>query len=281
MADNRDLALTLASTGFPVFPCHPDKTPATPHGFKDATADRATVARHWQINPAYLVGLPTGEASGLLVVDLDIDRATGEAVGEATAAAKGWGFLLTMPHVLTPSGGRHVYFRHVAGLGNSAGKLGPKIDTRGAGGYVIAPGTVTPAGRYAPSYGVDLSCLPDLPGVLVEALRPPPSAPPPPMPQRIAISGDRAEKWGGAVLWAELVAVVNAPAGTRNDRLNRAAFAVARASVAGRIEPTHARIQLEAAALAAGLHITEIRATIASGWAKGLLSPRAPKENRT
>lgn len=281
MADNLTLAQTLARMGFPVFPCRADKRPATAHGFKDATTDPATIARYWQAEPRYLVGLPTGAASGLLVVDLDIDRDTGEAVGEATAAAKGWAFLLTMPHVLTPSGGRHVLFRYAEGLGNSTGKLGRKIDTRGDGGYIIAPGTVTPSGRYAPSPDLDLTRLPDLPAALVQALTPSPSAPPPPLIQRAAISGDRAEKWGGAVLWAELVAVTRAPAGTRNDRLNRAAFAVARASIAGRIDPTHARTQLEAAALSAGLTITETRATIASGWAKGLLSPRAPKENRT
>jgi hypothetical protein len=281
MADNYNLALTLARMGFPVFPCRVDKRPATAHGFKDATTDPAHLARYWQAEPRYLVGLPTGAASGLLVIDLDIDRDTGGPVGEATAAAKGWGFLLTIPHVLTPSGGRHVLFRHAEGLGNSAGKLGRKIDTRGDGGYIIAPGTVTPSGRYAPSPDLDLARLPDLPAVLMEALKPSPSAPPQPMTQRPALSGDRAAKWGGAVLWAELVEVTRAPAGTRNDRLNRAAFAVARASVAGRISCDWAFQQLEAAALSAGLTITETRATIASGWAKGLLSPRAPKENRT
>jgi hypothetical protein len=36
-------AAGYAKLGCAVFPCHLDKTPMTPHGFKDASTDRATV----------------------------------------------------------------------------------------------------------------------------------------------------------------------------------------------------------------------------------------------
>lgn len=142
------VAASWARAGFPVFPCGPNKKPLTPHGFKDATADLDAVAAYWQANPRALVGLPTGKTSGLFVVDLDTDRETGEAIGEASLAALGLSHLIgTVPTVATPSGGRHLYFRD-CGLGCTTNKLGPKIDTRGDGGYIIAPGSVTHAGAY-------------------------------------------------------------------------------------------------------------------------------------
>ena len=142
------VAANWARAGFPVFPCGPDKKPLTPHGFKDATADLDAVALYWQKNPRALVAIPTGAISGLFVVDLDTDRETGEAIGEASLAALGLSHLIgTVPTVATPSGGRHLYFRD-CGLGGTSNKLGPKIDTRGNGGYIIAPGSVTPAGPY-------------------------------------------------------------------------------------------------------------------------------------
>lgn len=69
------VAANWARAGFPVFPCNPaTKAPLTPHGFKDATADLQTVAAWWQAHPNALVGLATGEASGLFVIDLDVDK---------------------------------------------------------------------------------------------------------------------------------------------------------------------------------------------------------------
>jgi putative DNA primase/helicase len=49
----------------------------------------------------------------------------------------------------TPTGGMHVwYIRNGYAIGNSAGKLGPGLDVRGIGGYVVAPPSVTPEGEY-------------------------------------------------------------------------------------------------------------------------------------
>lgn len=142
------VAASWARQGFPVFPCGPDKKPLTPHGFKDATADLSQVAAYWRKYPTALVGIPTGQTSGLFVVDLDTDKDTGEAIGEASLAALGLANLIgAVPTVATPSGGRHLYFRD-CGLGNSQDKLGHKIDTRGDGGYIIAPASVAPAGAY-------------------------------------------------------------------------------------------------------------------------------------
>ena len=52
--------------------------------------------------------------------------------------------------VATPSGGFHRYYQAPAGvrLGNTAGKLGWLVDTRGRGGYVVAPPTRLTQHRY-------------------------------------------------------------------------------------------------------------------------------------
>jgi len=56
-------------------------------------------------------------------------------------------------------------------LGNTSNKLGPKIDTRGNGGYVIAPGSVTPAGAYALLTGqMTPENLPSVPAPLLARL---------------------------------------------------------------------------------------------------------------
>ncbi|MDO9637610.1 MAG: VapE family protein [Pseudotabrizicola sp.] len=169
-------AASWARAGFPVFPCGPSKQPLTPHGFKDATADLGEVAAFWQAHPKALVGIPTGGASGLFVVDLDTDRDTGEAIGEASFGALGLSYLIgSVPTVATPSGGRHLYFR-ACGVGSTTGKLGRKIDTRGDGGYIIAPGSVTPLGAYRLLNGsITPDALTSVPAAILEPLRGKPS----------------------------------------------------------------------------------------------------------
>ncbi|MGF1553436.1 MAG: bifunctional DNA primase/polymerase, partial [Paracoccaceae bacterium] len=135
-----DLALAYAAKGYRVFPCGQDKRPLTPHGFKDASAAPDTIRAWWRQHPHAMVGLPTGD--GLAVVDLDVDKGTGEAIGESTADALGWGDVLAAGlTVRTPSGGRHVYF--AGNVPTKARTFGPGVDTRGAGGYVIAAGSIT------------------------------------------------------------------------------------------------------------------------------------------
>ena len=60
-----------ASLRWPVFPCKPDKTPYTRHGFKDATTDAEQIRAWWERWPDASIGLPTGLAGGVYVVDVD------------------------------------------------------------------------------------------------------------------------------------------------------------------------------------------------------------------
>ena len=63
--------ISLEGRALPIFPCFASKKPSTPRGFKNASADREAIAELWRRYPAQLVGVPTGEASALAVIDLD------------------------------------------------------------------------------------------------------------------------------------------------------------------------------------------------------------------
>ena len=113
----------------PVFPCLANKKPATPHGFKDATADPAAIRELWRSHCGPLVGLPTGERSGLDVLDIDLD-------GLSWFGRNRNRLPLTRMHQ-TRSGGRHLFFQHQPGLRCSTSKIELGVDVRADGGYVI------------------------------------------------------------------------------------------------------------------------------------------------
>jgi hypothetical protein len=139
----KEQALKYATSGMPIFPLLPgSKKPATPRGFKDATTDAATVSAWWTQNPNANIGLPTGEASGLYVVD--IDGPEGEDALKALEAKHG-----ALPDTLISKTGRgtHYIFKTSEPIKNTAGALGPKIDTRGTGGYIVAPPSLHPNGE--------------------------------------------------------------------------------------------------------------------------------------
>src|SRR5690349_9768527 len=104
-SDLKAAAVHYASIGIPVFPCRPEnKRPLTEHGFKDATTSSEQVERWWSQHPNAMIGMPTGAASGIVVVDLDV-RADGSGLDQLPDWA------LRSPIIsITPSGGAHLYF---------------------------------------------------------------------------------------------------------------------------------------------------------------------------
>ncbi len=128
-----------------------------------------------------MIGLATGSASGVFVVDLDVDKDTGELIGRTTLEALGLDKLVDdAPKVRTPSGGEHLYFRLPESGGRStARKIGPGVDTRGERGYVIAAGSVNGVGAYewdGPS--AFEKPIPPLPQEILDLINPPtPSMP--------------------------------------------------------------------------------------------------------
>jgi Bifunctional DNA primase/polymerase, N-terminal/Primase C terminal 1 (PriCT-1) len=139
-----EAALRQASRRRPMFPCDArNKRPLTPHGFKDASTDRAKITA-WFRDTDAMIGMPTGAVSGLVVVDLD-----------GTAGFESWrelerehGDLPPTASVTTPRGGQHLYLKHPGvEVRCSAGTLGAGVDIRGDGGYVIVPPSRMADGR--------------------------------------------------------------------------------------------------------------------------------------
>ena len=128
-------ALDHAARGWYVFPCVEKgakaKHPYTKNGFKDASTDPKIIRQWWTKYPDALIGLACGK-SRLFVVDLDEkDGKRGvtnfDKVGIDYAGAL---------QSTTPNGGLHLVF---SGSGKNTTNEELGIDTRGAGGYFIAP----------------------------------------------------------------------------------------------------------------------------------------------
>jgi hypothetical protein len=157
-------ALALAARGFHIFPCRPrDKRPATANGLKDATTDPDIIQAWWTQQPDSNIAIATGAASGIFVVD--VDGLDAEATLRRLEAE--YGALPATVEVITARG-RHIYFNWPQEpVRNSAGKIGPHIDVRGEGGYVLSPPSIHPTGRpYC--WSVDSAdCIADAPGWLL------------------------------------------------------------------------------------------------------------------
>jgi hypothetical protein len=273
-------ALAYARHGIPVLPVHtpdprggcscdrgvrcdrPGKHPRLRHGLTEATTDPRLIDMWWSRWPEANVGLRTGIAMD--VADID--------------SAEGWhglthllgGELPPGPRVRTGSGGWHLWFRPT-GFGNRVGLL-PGLDWRGVGGYVVAPPSRHVRGdyRWVRRPG---DALPAGPPALRELIEGPVA---PPVPRAIR----HPDRYARAALVAESDRVASAPVGTRNDTLNRAAFALGRLVGGGLLDAGEVTRELDAAARLAGLGRAEVRRTIRSGLAAGRRSPIDPEADR-
>lgn len=134
-SDLHEAAHAWAAAGFYVFPCTPGaKTPATAHGLKDATTNFAKIDAWWTENPSYNIGVsPAPSAMWVLDTDGPLGRETLAALEAENDALP-----LTLT-IATPRGTDHRHHWFTGSCPSSVGKLGPKLDTRGEGGYVLVP----------------------------------------------------------------------------------------------------------------------------------------------
>jgi hypothetical protein len=277
-----EAALRYAAWGWPVLPCHepvrghcscgradcssPAKHPRTRRGLHDATTDPAQLTDWWQRWPTANVAVRTGADSGIIV--LDIDRHRG---GIATLAALERKHSPLPPTATVETGaGRHYWFAHPGCLvPNSAGRLGPGIDIRADGGYIIAaPSTHITGRRYL---WTALRSIAPLPDWIIERTPEPIALP---VLQRQPSAPGR--PWAQAALTGETTRVRSCAPGSRNHTLNRAAFALGQIVAAGYLAHDTVRQELTGAALQAGLTPREISATLNSGLHAGMRLPRHP-----
>ncbi len=173
---NMVAALDLARQGLAVFPIRhrgtDDKgrekwTPIS--GWQDSASDDfARIVEWWTDWPDARVGLPTGKRNGIVALDLDTKNGKD---GVAAMAAVGFADVdsLSPVRVRTPSGGCHLLFSHEADLRNSASRIGPGIDVRAEGGFIVAPGSWKGDRRYMPEgEPVGTVALPSFPAKLAE-----------------------------------------------------------------------------------------------------------------
>jgi hypothetical protein len=149
-----------------------------PNGLLDATTDEAVIRKWFVDEPPANLGVRTD-----LLVVLDADPRHG---GDETLAAleQANPFPLTW-RVLTGGGGEHVLFRRPADIAISSSNahdnrvLGPGIDVRAQGGYVVAPPSRHISGR-AYCWNVDFHpadiALAEAPPWLIERLAAPQAA---------------------------------------------------------------------------------------------------------
>ncbi len=115
------------------------------HGLHDAVTDPDIIREWWGKYPAAGVGIATGKHSGFFALDVDHAHNGSETL---TALLDLNGGLPETVLQQTGGGGRHFLFEYPpVELRNSAGKLGPGLDTRAEGGYICAAPTVHPSGN--------------------------------------------------------------------------------------------------------------------------------------
>ncbi len=126
---------------WPVFPVATNKRPLTEHGLKDASTDVEQIREWWTRRPDAGIAVRTGSESDLVVLDVD-----GEAGADSLhELERRHGELPETSARETGGGGEHYYFTHPGGeIRNSAGKLGPGLDIRADGGYVVCPPSHAP-----------------------------------------------------------------------------------------------------------------------------------------
>lgn len=294
-------AVWAAERGFCVFPLAPGtKRPAVRDWEARATCRPDYIAERWPTR-ATGYGIACGP-SGLYVVDCDTPKSDSEPppddVADATcgldvlcllAAAAGEPMPSGTLTVRTGRGGYHLVYRMPRGveLRNTAGRLGWLIDTRGAGGYVVGPGSTVDGRTYEV---VDWAPPAELPGWLLRRLTSGETrertaghagaAPLAASPVRLSGSAVGPE-WARAALEGECERIRQAPDGQGNAAVNAAAYAVGRL-VGGRLLDRAAAETALTAALdtwswsGPGDRARMLR-TLRNALAAGERSPRVPE----
>ncbi|WP_327116640.1 bifunctional DNA primase/polymerase [Nocardia sp. NBC_01730] len=272
----RAVALTAAAHGWPVFPLRPGgKTPAIKRWPEQASTDTTLIDRWWSWNPRYNIAIATGPAR-LHVIDLDSDHLPSPAPDLDHALHQLADHLpepapLTLT-VATPHGW-HLYYRapRQPRLPCTIGRVAAGVDSRGHGGYIVAPGSRTPAGIYRV---VQQHPIAELPPALITALTPP--SPPTPVVGGPVVGSSHS--YLGAILSSETDRVAHARPGTRNLAVFSAALRLGRLIAADELCAHTARTVLTRAAEShvgiEGFTAAELDRAVSNGFRYGAKHPR-------
>ena len=269
-----EAAIDYIQSGWPVLPVQPrGKRPLgrlAPHGLKDATLDQRLAESWWRSEPEANVGLVTGITFDVL--DVDGDEGMASINRAAPWYGEPWdGGPTDNPTIDGPTSqtgrGWHVLVG-VTGFGNKAGLL-PHVDWRGRDGYIVAPPSIHATGkvyRWLLGWSPGDQAVHEAPTWLLHLLDPPMSP---------AVNIDRARdrrlaqaggEYGRRALEIEVGRVALAAPGSRNDQLNRSAFAVGQLIAGGEIEDATSAVNaLIQAGLVVGLSEHEVLGTVRSG----------------
>ena len=185
-----DEALRYAKAGIPVFPLHwlkqdgtcscrlgdmcqaKGKHPRIKNWGEEATTDIAKITGWWNKTPLANIGIPMGEKSGLVALDVDT-RHNGDK--SLAALEEEYGKLPTTITATTGSGGKHYVFKYTEELAikNAVG-FRDGLDVRTQGGLIVAAPSMHQSGnRYAWDKGLSpFECeAADMPSWLVEEIR--------------------------------------------------------------------------------------------------------------
>ena len=262
-------ALDYAEIGYAVFPCVPEgKRPVLKRGLLRASTDSRLIVQGWRQWPeANLAILP---AENVLVLDFDDCK-----VAEAWAVQ--YLELRAAPCTRTPRGGAHYWLqlgKHDEHLTTRTKAANGAVDLRGLGrAYLVAPPSSSATGTYkweralvSPPY------LHLVSSNLLAAVTPPLL----PKPKAVIATkvGSCARKYALGALQSEHDLVAATLEGTRNDRLNRAAYALGSYVALELLTFDEVMSVLMTAAATCGLPDCEAARTIQSGLTAGCLAPR-------
>lgn len=142
MTTNLEYCNYYSERGWRVFLCGNDKKPLVKAWQNEATTDKAKITEWWGGNPNGSIGLATGKLSGIFAIDVDAGHGGFDTLAQ----------LDPLPDTVisnTGGGGKHYLFNYPnMEVRNSASKVGPGIDCRAEGGYIIVPHSSHPSGQF-------------------------------------------------------------------------------------------------------------------------------------
>lgn len=273
----------LGPTGFPFPNCRDCReTCTTPaqmdacdhlicHGCYAGTTDVDRLNAMWEHLPHSIIGIRTGLASGLFVLDFDLH--TEDKNGKnGFASLREQGILRRSVAAETGGGGRHLYYKHPGDLAipnNNRGRLAPGVDIKGEGGYVVAAPSAKKGKLpylWVPGLEPWNQSLASLDTETLLKITKSDSKPVSFSPDKILVSNE------SKVLWAwesALTLLETTTTGSRNEALYRAACRGGEVIATGQVSSEEVIAALEAAGADLGLTPGEIRQTIRSGLNRG------------